>query len=190
MIVNWDEINDVFELGKLLIERGLFSSEIWRDFHCKCGRNVWGFLTEQAREAIAYAERVVSGEISPAQLASMHHEMTNLANEAWDKVESLIEPSDNKADAIWPLSDEVDSAWCIYLSAEFAKVVTQAEIDAYTIPDSASSLAAWATARKSVLRRHQQESRELVEARWKQIRAEEEKRQASILRTIVSSKAP
>jgi hypothetical protein len=189
MIAEWDECEDVYELGQMLVRRGSFSTALWREFHCRCCRNVWNFMTETSKFAVSQAERVVANELAVSELGSLHQKMVNESDSAWSQVNVLKLPSDSQ-DAIWPLSDDVDEAWCSYLSAECAKVVTQAEIDAYTIPESASSLAAWATARKNALSDHQRESRELVEARWKTVREEEEKRQASILRIIVSSKSP
>jgi len=185
MNAEWDECEDVYELGQMLVRQGRFSTALWRDFHCRCCRNVWSFMTETSKFAVSQAERVVANKLEVSELASLHQQMVNESDSAWSRVNALKLPSESD-DAIWPLSDDVDNAWCSYLSAECAKVVTQVEIDAFAIPESASSLAAWATARKNALGSHQEESRELVKARWKQLREEEEKRQASILRTLVS----
>lgn len=188
MIADWDTCDDVYKLGQMLVNHGGFSSSLWREFHCRCCRSVWNFMTETSKFAVSQAERVVANELAVSELATIHQKMASESDSAWSRVSSLKLPSET-GDAIWPLSDDVDNAWCSYLSAECAKVVTQVEIDAFAFPESASSLAAWSTARKNVLSSRQEENRELVEAQWKQVCEEEEKRQALILRTIVSSKS-
>lgn len=185
MIAKWNECNDVYELGQILVKCGAFNTPLWRQFHCRCYRNVWNYITEKSKTAIVHAERVVFNDMPVSELASVHQEMIEESDVAWSRVNKLKLPSDDD-DFVWPISAEVDDAWCVYLSAECAKVATQTEIDAYVIPESASSLLAWATARKDVLSNQQQESRELVEFRWKEIRDAEEREQASILRGLWS----
>lgn len=185
MIAEWKESDDVYELGQLLVKHGVFDAALWRLFHCRCYRNVWEFLTEESKSAVVQAERVASNEVPVTELADVHQAMIQDANVAWSHVNALKIPSDND-DAVWPLSDDVDNAWCSYLSAECAKTATTSEIEVFVIPESASSLIAWATARKDVLGKHRTEERGLVEIRWKEIRDEEEQKQASILRELVT----
>ena len=186
MINAWNECSDVYDLGQMLVKHGLFNAKQWRQFHCLCCRNVWEFLSDEAKTAVVKAEHMLAEELPVAELAAVHQRMIDASNAAWERVNSLKEPTDG-ADALWPLSDEVDNAWCAYLSAECAKTVTHPELDAFMIPESASSLVAWATAREDVSSSGLSEpSRASVELSWKEIRDAEERKQASILRKLVS----
>lgn len=186
MINDWNQCKDVYDLGQMLVDHGLFNAKQWRQFHCLCCRNVWEFLFDEAKTAVVEAEHILAEELPAEELVAVHQRMIDASNAAWERVNSLKEPTD-RSDAVWPLSDEVDTAWCAYLSVECAKTVTHPELDAFMIPESASSLVAWATARKDVATRGlSQLSRVSVETRWKEIRDDEERKQASILRKLVS----
>lgn len=185
MTRNLNEIDDAYALGTLLVENGVFDTEIWRQFYCSCCRNVWEFISDDARTAVELAERVSKNEVSPDALVAIHQKMSTLADEAWRYLCSLKEASDATA-FVWPISDEVDAAWCSYLSAQCGKVATKPDIEIHDIPDSASSLLAWATARiYADLNTADLMSRENVEAAWEDIREREEKKQLLILRQIV-----
>lgn len=178
------------ELGQLLVARGSFDPELWRRFHCNCCRRVWEYIAdEKARHAIEIAERFSQGDRSKEELALEHEQMAEATDLAWQNVNAQRLASDDY-EAVWPISAEADQAWAAYLGAGCAKVVTQDVIKASTIPEEASSLLAWSTARKQeVANRGRSEGivlREAVERTWKQIRDAEENEQAHLLQTLVA----
>jgi hypothetical protein len=188
MNVDWEKCNDVYELGQILVHKGVFDAEFWRRFHCLCYRRVWEFVLEKrARQAIEVAERYCLGAASVDQLVDHHRQISEAVDRAWTRVKSLRIGSD-RSSWIWPVSEEVDNAWVAYESFSCGKVATDKNLDSSTIPDAASSLRAWATARREAAANGVKTSmpdRSAVEQSWKRIRDAEEEAQAELLRSLI-----
>ena len=180
--------DDIHELGQILVQSGKFHPDLWREFHCLCCRSVWGFLTNEVKAAVIQAERFSSNHLSAAELTATNAGMSAASNSAWEVVRAKKETIAG-SDAMWPLSDDVDDAWCAYLNAECGRVTTEADLTASTTPESAASLIAWATARKQVSSAAGASfKRAKVESTWQRIHDAEEKKQARILRDLVVRK--
>lgn len=157
-------------------------------FHCLCCRSVWGFLTNEVKAAVIQTERFFSNHLSAAELAATHARMTAASNAAWEVIRAKRETTTG-SDAMWPLSDDVDDAWCASLNAECGRVTTETDLTASTTPDSAASLIAWVTTRKQLTSAVGAPlTREKVESTWRRIHGAEERKQARILRELVMRK--
>ncbi len=190
MNAEWQTTNDVYELGQILVQQGLWNERLWRRFHCACYRRVWDLIGDaDVRQAIELAEAYCDDRCSLDELLVAHQTMTKAADIAWEKVYALRESPDTP-DAIWPVSKEVDNAWLVYLAAEGGKAVTQRQFTATNLTAIASSLFAWATARKQALAENstnEHPSRDAVIARWEANSDAEEARQATLLRALVAA---
>ena len=191
----WNSANDVFAMFKHLRELGVLDRQLWRTFHCICSRSIWGFITDdRGRRAVEVAEQYLRGNSTRVDLVNAYAVVHAAQTEAWEAVAALREPG-GPASWSWPLTDEVDRAWEKYCAIGAAKDCVRDDADdvLFTlIPESAASVRPWAESRADVLRQQPylppDEFRQRVLELWEEMRREQERLQAGVLRELVTGR--
>ncbi len=140
-----------YEMGSFLMSRGLFNQENWRRFILDCidiaGECIYG---DEARKAVEIARQFLDGKCAHEIVQETHRRMCELKSSSWDKVFKLRLVTGDENEYDWEFSEIVDTAWAEFLSAALGALSTKLNLTPYDLPDSASSVVAWRTARDTV----------------------------------------
>jgi len=115
-----------------------FDERLWRKIHCACVRDIWSFVEDaRSRCAVEIAERYVNGMADEQSVLDGFAAAVNAADEAWQIVRSLREPS-GPNEWEWSVSQQIDEAWSRYCAASAAKdclLLADSAVLITTVPD-------------------------------------------------------